>query len=114
MSTLTTTTALTNGVEIPTLGLGTWQVPDGPATYDAVAEALRVGYRHIDTARAYGNEASVARAIADSGIPSEQIFVTTKIPAQLKTYDEAVESIRLSLDKLGRIDLMLIVLYQFA
>lgn len=108
MSTFTTTTTLANGVEIPTLGLGTWQVPDGPETYDAVAEALRVGYRHIDTARAYGNEASVARAIADSGIPSEEIFVTTKIPAQLKTYDEAVESIRLSLDKLGRIDLMLI------
>jgi len=108
MSTFTTTTTFTNGVEIPTLGLGTWQVPDGPATYDAVAEALRVGYRHIDTARAYGNEASVARAIADSGLAPEDVFVTTKIPAQLKTYDEAVESIRLSLDKLGRIDLMLI------
>ena len=67
MSTLTTTTALTSGVEIPTLGFGTWQVPDGPATYDAVAEALRVGYRHIDTARAYGNEASVARGLARTG-----------------------------------------------
>lgn len=108
MNALTTTTTLANGVEIPTLGFGTWQVPDGPETYDAVAEALRVGYRHIDTARAYGNEASVARAIADSGIPSEEIFVTTKIPAQLKTYDEAVESIRLSLERLGRIDLLLI------
>ena len=59
---------LANGVKIPAIGLGTWQIPPGDMTYNSVKEALKAGYRHIDTAQAYGNEASVGKAIHDSGI----------------------------------------------
>src|SRR4030095_3436974 len=69
---------LANGYEIPVLGLGVWQVPDGPECVDAVRWALELGYRHIDTAQAYGNEASVGQALKESGVPREEIFVTTK------------------------------------
>ena len=67
VSTLTDTFTLSNGVEIPKVGFGTWQIPDGDAAYDATTTALTTGYRHVDSARAYGNEASVARAVRDSG-----------------------------------------------
>ena len=67
MPALTDTFTLSNGVTIPRIGFGTWQIPDGPATYDSVRTALDAGYRHIDTARAYGNEESVGRAVRDSG-----------------------------------------------
>src|SRR5215208_7141050 len=70
--------ALADGNEIPLLGFGVWQVPDGRECEDAVRWALEAGYRHIDTAQAYGNEASVGRAIHASGIPREDVFVTTK------------------------------------
>ncbi|NEA35311.1 aldo/keto reductase [Streptomyces sp. SID13031] len=73
-----TTLKLSNGAEIPVLGLGVWQVPDGPITEAAVTAALETGYRLIDTAQAYGNEASVGRAIRNSGVPREEIFLTTK------------------------------------
>ena len=101
---------LSNGVHIPRIGFGTWQVPDGDAAYDAVAAALRTGYRHIDTARAYGNEASVGRAIADSGIDRRDIFVTTKLPAEVKSYDGAMASFEDSIAALaaGYVDLYLI------
>jgi 2,5-diketo-D-gluconate reductase A len=69
---------LADGNEIPVLGLGVWQVPDGPECESAVGWALELGYRHIDTAQAYGNEASVGRALRESGVPREQVFVTTK------------------------------------
>ncbi len=92
MSALTDTFTLANGVDIPKIGFGTWQIPDGDAAYDSVAGALKAGYRHIDTARAYGNEASVGRAIADSGIPRDQIFLTTKLPAEVKDYALAQET----------------------
>ncbi|MEV6414573.1 aldo/keto reductase [Kribbella sp. NPDC051718] len=69
---------LSTGAEIPALGLGVWQVPDGPVTEGAVAAALETGYRLIDTAQAYGNESSVGRAIRSSGVPREEIFLTTK------------------------------------
>src|SRR5918911_3117802 len=69
---------LTDGSEIPLLGLGVWQVPDGPECEDAVRWALEAGYRHIDTAQAYGNEGSVGRALRDSGVPREAVFITTK------------------------------------
>jgi 2,5-diketo-D-gluconate reductase A len=69
---------LADGHEIPVLGLGVWQIPDGPDCEDAVRWALELGYRHIDTAQAYGNEASVGRALRDSGVPREQVFITTK------------------------------------
>ena len=110
MPALTDTFTLANGVEIPKIGFGTWQIPDGAPAYDAVAAALRAGYRHIDTARAYGNEASVGRAIRDSGIPRDQIFVTTKLPAEVKDYDGArasFEQTERALD-LGPADLYLI------
>jgi diketogulonate reductase-like aldo/keto reductase len=92
MSALTDTYTLANGNRIHTIGFGTWQIPDGAPAYDAVAAALAAGYRHIDTARAYGNEASVARAIRDSGIPRDEIFLTTKLPAEVKSYEGAHES----------------------
>ena len=69
---------LSNGTSIPCLGFGTWKTPADDAAR-SVAEALRVGYRHIDTATAYGNEGGVGRAIAESGIPREEIFLTSKL-----------------------------------
>ena len=110
MTILTEHRSLANGVEIPVLGFGTWQIPDGDDAYDAVASALEVGYRHIDTARAYGNEASVARAIVDSGIARDEIFLTTKLPAEVKSYDGAMRSFETTMDALGmdHVDLYLI------
>jgi diketogulonate reductase-like aldo/keto reductase len=70
--------ALGDGNKIPLLGLGVWQVPDGPECENAVRWALELGYRHIDTAQAYGNEASVGRALRDSGVPRDEVFLTTK------------------------------------
>jgi diketogulonate reductase-like aldo/keto reductase len=69
---------LVDGNEIPLLGLGVWQVDDGRECEDAVRWALEAGYRHIDTAQAYGNEASVGKALRDSGVPRENVFITTK------------------------------------
>src|SRR3954452_2360712 len=69
---------LADGNEIPLLALGVWQVPNGPETENAVRWALELGYRHIDTAQAYGNEESVGRALRDSGVPREDVFITTK------------------------------------
>jgi diketogulonate reductase-like aldo/keto reductase len=74
----TTTKRLANDVDMPVLGLGVWQVPDGPECENAVRWALELGYRHIDTAQAYGNEESVGRALRDSGVPREEVFLTTK------------------------------------
>ena len=69
---------LADGNEIPLLGLGVWQVPNGPECENAVRWALELGYRHIDTAQAYGNEESVGRALRDSGVPRDEVFITTK------------------------------------
>jgi diketogulonate reductase-like aldo/keto reductase len=69
---------LGDGNEIPLLGLGVWQVPDGPECENAVRWALEAGYRHIDTAQAYRNERSVGRALRDSGVPRDEVFITTK------------------------------------
>lgn len=101
---------LSNGLRIPKLGFGTWQIPDGKAAHDAVTSALRAGYTHIDTAAAYENEVSVGKAVRDSGIERSKLFITTKIPAEIKTYAGAAESIRKSLERLdlGYIDLILI------
>jgi len=110
MNTLLETYTLNTGALIPKIGFGTWQIPNGDAAYDAVTLALNSGYRHIDTARVYGNEESVGKAIADSGINREDIFLTTKLPAEVKTYDGALEKFELSLEKLGveYVDLYLI------
>ena len=70
--------ALADGNSIPVLGLGVWQIPNGPKTVNAVRWALELGYRHIDTAQAYGNEESVGRAVRQSGVPREEVFITTK------------------------------------
>ena len=101
---------LNNGVKIPAIGLGTWQVADGEEGYSSCLAALRAGYRHIDTAYAYGNEPSVARAIADSGIAREEIFITTKLPADIKDYDGTRAHFETSLKNLGTdyLDLYLI------
>ena len=106
---LTDTFTLSNGVTIPKLGLGTWLIEDEKVGA-AVTEALAVGYRHIDSAQGYRNEGGVGTAIRNSGIPREEIFVTTKLKAEIKNYEEAVAAIEGSLEKLdlGYIDLLLI------
>ncbi len=89
------TRVLADGARIPLLGLGVWQVPDGPVCEQAVRWALEVGYRHIDTAQAYGNEASVGRALRESGVPREDVFLTTKFyPAHSDPVAEAEQSLR--------------------
>ena len=92
---------LPDGNEIPLLGLGVWQVPDGPETENAVRWALELGYRHVDTAQAYGNEESVGRALRDSGVPREEVFITTKFyPARQDPEAEAQRSLeRLGVDQ---------------
>jgi len=86
---------LADGAAMPTIGLGVWQVPDGPECENAVRWALELGYRHIDTAQAYGNEASVGRALRDSGVPREEVFLTTKFyPGHSDAAAEAEGSLR--------------------
>src|SRR5437588_9739347 len=75
---ITQSVTLEDGNEMPTLGLGVWQVPNGPECVNAVRWALELGYRHIDTAQAYGNEESVGRALRESGVPRDEVFLTTK------------------------------------
>jgi methylglyoxal/glyoxal reductase len=101
---------LNNGVEIPVLGLGVFQTPAGDVTRQAVRWALETGYRHVDTAAMYGNEADVGAAIRDSGIPRDEIFVTTKLWYSEHGYDAAQKAARKSLHELGLpvIDLYLI------
>jgi len=103
------TYTLANGVQIPKIGLGTWRVENDHVA-DAVARAVEIGYRHIDTAQAYGNEAGVGDGIRASGIARDEIFLTTKLAAETKTYAGAAEAIDGSLRALGldHIDLLLI------
>jgi 2,5-diketo-D-gluconate reductase A len=91
---------LADGTVMPLLGLGVWQVPDGPTCVHAVRSALELGYRHIDTAQAYGNEASVGRALRESGVAREEAFITTKFnPGHRDPLREAACSIeQLDLD----------------
>ena len=105
----TETFKLNNGVNIPKLGLGTWLIPDDKAS-EAVVNALNIGYRHIDTAQAYRNERGVGEGIRQSGIAREDIFLTTKLAAESKSYTDAKARIDKSLEKLGvdYIDLMII------
>ncbi|GAA3210627.1 aldo/keto reductase [Streptomyces sp. XM83C] len=100
---------LNNGVEMPQLGFGVWQVPDDEAER-AVATALQAGYRSIDTAAIYGNEEGTGRAIAASGLPREDIFVTTKLWNSDQGYDSTLRAFDTSLAKLGLeyVDLYLI------
>lgn len=101
MEKLTDTYTLNNGVKIPVVGFGTWQSADGNEAYNSVKAALEAGYRHIDTAAAYGNEDSVGKAIKDSGIPRQDIFLTSKLWNVDHGYEEAKKALDASLDKLG-------------
>lgn len=83
---------LSNGLQMPKVGFGTWQITDATEAHEATSAALACGYRHVDTARVYGNEDSVGRAVRDSGIPRSEIFVTSKLPAEIKDHDEALAS----------------------
>jgi diketogulonate reductase-like aldo/keto reductase len=100
---------LTNGVDIPKLGLGTWQIDDGVVAR-VVQDAIQIGYRHFDTAQAYGNEHGVGEGVRASDIARDELFVTTKLAAECKSYAGAKERIDGSLKALGldHIDLMLI------
>ena len=100
---------LSNGIEIPKLALGTWFISDEDAV-QAVKDAAEIGYRHIDTAQAYENERGVGEGIRACGVKREDMFVTTKLAAEVKSYREAVSSIDESLKKLGLdyIDMMII------
>ena len=106
---LNETYTLSNGVEIPKLGLGTWFIPDDKAA-ETVREAVLAGYRHIDTAQAYGNEAGVGEGVRTCGIERKQIFVTSKVAAEHKDYDSAARSIDETLTKMGLdyLDMMII------
>ncbi len=89
---------LADGHQMPVLGLGVWQVPNGPDCVNAVRWALDLGYRHIDTAQAYGNEESVGRALRDSGVPREEVFITTKF---VGSREDPVGEVEQSLKRLG-------------
>lgn len=103
------TFTLSNGVTIPKLGLGTWMIADDQVT-PLVRAAAEIGYRHFDTAQAYANERGVGEGLRTSGVPRDQLFVTTKLVAECKTYAEAASRIDGSLATLGldHVDLMLI------
>ncbi|MDT0423885.1 aldo/keto reductase [Streptomyces evansiae] len=100
MSTFSPTVTLNNGVVMPQLGFGVFQVPDAETTA-AVASALEAGYRSVDTAAVYGNERGVGRALASSGVPREELFVTTKLWNDDQGYDATLRAFDASLDKLG-------------
>jgi len=103
------TYTLANGVEIPKLGLGTWMIEDAKVA-QAVRDAAAIGYRHFDTAQAYANENGVGEGVRTCGVSRDEVFVTTKLAAEIKSYAEAKSAIDGSLAKLGldHIDLMII------
>jgi len=101
------TRLLADGTEMPMLGLGVWQVPNGPECVNAVRWALELGYRHIDTAQAYGNEESVGQGLRESGVPRDEVFITTKFyPGR----EDPAREAELSLSRLGvdHVDLYII------
>lgn len=110
MENMKSTYTLKNGVTIPKIAFGTWQVADGATAYDSVMKAFEAGYRHIDTAAAYGNEKSIGKAIKASGIPREELFITTKLWNDSHSYGKALAAFEASMEKLGleTLDLYLI------
>ena len=104
------TIQLANGVEMPTIGYGTWQIGDSPAGADAVAEAIKAGYRHIDGAARYENEVSVGKGIKKSGIVRDELFVTSKVWFTHRSYEKVLESCDTTLKdlELDYVDLYLI------
>ncbi|MFC3932178.1 aldo/keto reductase [Streptococcus dentapri] len=109
---MTQTITLNDGNKIPVIGFGVFQIPADGSTYTAVKEALEVGYRHIDTAQAYFNEKEVGQAIKDSGIPRDEIFVTSKLWIQDFAYETAKATIDATLEKMGLDYLDLYLLHQ--
>lgn len=103
------TVKLVNGVDVPRLALGTWLIDDDKAA-DAVRAAIKLGYRHIDTAQAYGNEKGVGEGVRASGVDRKEIFITSKVAAEHKTYEEAAAGINKTLATMGLdyIDMMII------
>lgn len=101
MNKLTDVFELSNGVKIPCIGFGTWQTPDGEVAKNSVVEAVKAGYRHIDTASAYGNEESVGEGIKASGIARDELFVTTKHWVTMRGYEKTIEAVETSLRALG-------------
>jgi diketogulonate reductase-like aldo/keto reductase len=110
ISGLNDTVTLNNGVKMPRLGLGVWQMDEGGEVEQAVGAALKFGYRSIDTAAAYGNEVGVGKAVRESGIPREYLFITTKLWNADQGYDSTLRAFEGSLKKLGMdyVDLYLI------
>jgi len=110
MNELTSSATLHNGVKMPWIGFGTFKVENGELAKNAVKEALKVGYRHIDTAKIYGNESSVGQGIKESGIPREEIFLTSKVWNSDQGYESTLQAFQESLDNLGTdyLDLYLI------
>ncbi|MCH3921897.1 aldo/keto reductase [Limosilactobacillus sp.] len=100
LTSMSDTYTLNNGVQIPVIGFGTWQTPDGDVAKAAVKAAIQAGYRHIDTAVAYGNEQSVGAGIKESGIDRHQLFITSKLFNDAHSYDAAAQSIDRSLQNL--------------
>lgn len=98
---ITPTFKLNDGNAIPVIGFGTFQIPADGSTYDAVKMELDTRYRHIDTAQAYFNESKVGKAIKDSGIPRDQIWVTSKLWLQYYDYDTATKTIDRTLQKMA-------------
>ena len=94
------TYTLANDVQIPCIGFGTWQTPDGETAINSVKAALKAGYRHIDTAACYGNEASVGQAIKESGVPREEIFVTSKVWNTERGYEKTLAAFETTMAKL--------------
>lgn len=109
MSIFDETITLNNGVKIPKLALGVWEIPDDQVA-EAVKSAVDIGYRHIDTAQAYGNERGVGEGVRNCGVSRDQIFVNSKVAAEIKNYDEAKKSIDETLNKMGLdyLDMMII------
>ncbi|UTH11870.1 aldo/keto reductase [Macrococcoides canis] len=103
---------LNDGVQIPAVGFGVFLIPNDGETYDAVSQALQAGYRHIDTAAAYMNESDVGKAVRDSGIPREDIFITSKLWIQDYGYDAAKKAIQTSLNNLNMDYIDLYLLHQ--
>ena len=104
------TYTLANDVQIPCIGFGTWQTPNGETAINSVKAALKAGYRHIDTAACYGNEASVGQAIKESGVPREEIFVTSKVWNTERGYEKTLAAFETTMAKLDLdyVDLYLI------
>lgn len=101
---------LSNGVKIPCIGLGTWQMPEGEETEAAVSNGIQLGYRHIDTAQAYGNEESVGKGVKRSNVKREELFITSKLTNTCRGYENTKIAIEESLSKLKMdyLDLLLI------